>query len=729
MSLYEWLPHYHFPTTKTPELLRRRNAVGARWGAIATLTVWALLMVIPVVNWLYKRGYRIAQRPPLLPKVTRWLTQLQSPSAASAPLAALLALLAPQWAPQYTEYLALLDSQPVPRRRRSRIIRWWNHLIDGLKEFSYWMALRWNSIARIGFWAALLTFFAVIETNNDYVWLAKRLGRIPAICMPPILFLTLRPLPLPHTLYLAVLPIHKWMARLIVVQAVVHTIIYLFYFQFKNGLFHKAWKRENLYGWVALFGFLVITVTLLGQMRNRYYRLFYINHYLWTWVIVAMLQVHIRPWNYKWYTAANVAILIWQIAARVYMLVYSTTRSQIGFVEVKQALPLFTVVQFPKQFLAVPHKNPGAHLRLTLLPKQWWRRWWRLAVPMYHPYTLALLPNDKTQLLIIRELTFRLVNDGDYVICATYDPKLLFITRDTHHQKTKKPAKFQILRLHINAKRMLIVIGGLAVLFALPLIRVATYHGIPVKVVWVVRDFRDVQVLKHYEDVVSGDDFEIYVTGEPLLSRRRLFYFDRDLADAVVDDTDPYLRKWFDSHDDDVYENVEVDVALAPASDSGTVRAPLPALCGSLVVATTPTSAPVPPAPRRIRKKPLMNDPFEVYYSKLSSEHSKNYVVQYRETVESLGISHRVYKGRPVMDHRYVDWCINEGFTQCSGPVADENNNLVCCQAVQPNRVRQTNVNCRDVWVVLAGPGGLVNNMKLWATQNGFNFHEEAFNV
>lgn len=722
MALSEWLPHYHFPTTKTPELLRWRNAVVNRWGAIATITIWALLMVIPLVNWLYKRGYRIAQRPPILPKVTRWLSQFESPLALRtimAPPAPPLALLAPQWAPQYTEYLALLDHQsPQERRRRTRLVRWRITVIDGLKEFLYWLALRWNSIARIGFWAALLTFFAFIETNNDYVWLAKRLGRIPAVCMPPILFLTLRPLPLPHTLYLGLLPLHKWMARLIVLQAIVHTIVYMAYFQFKLGLFHKAVKRENLYGWVALIGFIVIAITLVAHMRNRYYRLFYVSHYLWTWVIVIMLQVHIRPWNYRWYTVANVVILLWQIAARIYMLIFTKPRAAAGFVEVQQALPLFTVVQFPKQFLAVPAKNPGAHLRLTVLLKHWWRRWWQLAVPMYHPYTLALLPNDKTQLLIIRQLTFRLINDGDYVICSTYDPKLLFITKE--RQKSKSKSGFQILKLHIAAKRILIVIGGLAVLFALPLIRVATYHGIPVKVVWVVRDFRDVQVLKHYENVVLGDDFEIYVTGEPLLSRRRLFYFDRDCADALFDDTDPYLRKFCDSHDDDVYENVEVDMALVPEGDDDAMDGST-ALCGSLV--------PLQPRSHQLRKKPLMNDPFEVYYSKLSSEHSKNYVLQYRETVENLGISHRVYKGRPCMDHRYVDWCINEGFTQCLGPVQDENNNLVCCQAIQPNRVRQTNIDSRDVWVVLAGPGGLVNNMKLWATQNGFNFHEEAFNV
>lgn len=54
------------------------------------------------------------------------------------------------------------------------------------------------------------TIFIVQGVNRDLLEITKRMGRISVALMPPLLFLTLRPSPLPHTLYLALLPLHKW---------------------------------------------------------------------------------------------------------------------------------------------------------------------------------------------------------------------------------------------------------------------------------------------------------------------------------------------------------------------------------------------------------------------------------------------------------------------------------------------------------------------------------------
>ncbi|CAN3370911.1 probable ferric reductase transmembrane component 8 [Diutina catenulata] len=698
----DWLDgiEFHFPTKKTPESSRERDRIGSKWGVIATAVVWAMLAVIPIYNLARKRGYRLVKSHWVLPRLSQWLSRVSE----------------------------------EPPSERSRLLGgvnpgWKARVACHIKSWTYWFAVNWNALLRVVFWAVLLSVLAVAETRQDWVYLAKRLGRIPAVCMPPILFLTLRPSPLPDTLYLNLLPIHKWMSRIVVVQAIAHTVIYLRYFQFKSGHIGKAWKLENVYGWVALLGFVVIGVSSVSRMRDRYYRFFYVNHYIWTWIIVGMLQVHIRPWRYRWYTVANVAILVGQIAARIRMSCRTARFAPQG-VEVSQASPSFTLVQFPREFLPVQPRNPGAHLRLSIVSKNWFRRMWQHLVPLYHPYTLASLPSDKTQSLIIRQSTFQLPNHANYLICAAYDPKLLFL-------QTKKPTsaknkgKFQISRVHLAAKRLLIVIGGSAISFALPLIRVATYHGIPVKVVWVVRDFRDVQVLKHYENVVSGDDFEIFITGEPSLSRRRSFYFDRNSMEDS--EFDPELTKRMASNvDDNRYENVEIDVEPAPegkAVSRGTSPFHGDDCASSAVTEPTPTSSSSESSP--LQHKPSLgsiNDQFEVYYSKVSSDTSKNYVTNYRDTVDSLGIGHRVYKGRPCLDHRYLDWCINEGFTQCSGPVHD-GDNLVCCRAVQPNRVREQNLDPSKVWVVSAGPSGLVKNVSLWASQNGLNFHKESFSV
>ena len=74
------------------------------------------------------------------------------------------------------------------------------------------------------------------------------------------------------------------------------------------------------------------------------------------------------------------------------------------------------------------------------------------------------------------------------MIAGSYDPHLLFIG-------SKSSQNFSLSKLLVNAKRLLIVIGGSAISFALPILRVMNYHGIPTKIVWVIKDFRDVLVL------------------------------------------------------------------------------------------------------------------------------------------------------------------------------------------------------------------------------------------
>lgn len=98
-----------------------------------------------------------------------------------------------------------------------------------------------------------------------------------------------------------------------------------------------------------------------------------------------------------------------------------------------------------------------------------------------------------------------------------------------------------------------------------------------------------------------------------------------------------------------------------------------------------------------------------------------------KETTRRLNVDKRIYKGRPKLSHRYYNWCINEGFTQCSGPVEDENHNLICCRDLPRNKVVQEDINAEKIWVIGAGPRQLVENVKLWSSENGLKFHEEAF--
>lgn len=78
--------------------------------------------------------------------------------------------------------------------------------------------------------STILTLLTLLQTHMDVCFIAARLGRVSVYCLPTVLFLTLRPSPLPHTLYLALIPIHKWLSRLIFLQGILHSLLYFIYF-------------------------------------------------------------------------------------------------------------------------------------------------------------------------------------------------------------------------------------------------------------------------------------------------------------------------------------------------------------------------------------------------------------------------------------------------------------------------------------------------------------------
>ena len=151
----------------------------------------------------------------------------------------------------------------------------------------------------------------------DLVLITKRLGRNCMSLYVPLLFLTMRPSPLPNVLYLNLIPIHKWLGRLLVLQALIHSILYTCLY-YKTEVLWKLAKLANLYGIFSMFGFILIAGLSISKIRRSDYRIFYISHYLLTWMTVIMLQYHARP-RATYYTTANVCILVFQILYRVYL--------------------------------------------------------------------------------------------------------------------------------------------------------------------------------------------------------------------------------------------------------------------------------------------------------------------------------------------------------------------------------------------------------------------------
>ncbi|KAF3985334.1 hypothetical protein FT663_05343 [Candidozyma haemuli var. vulneris] len=620
-----------------------------------------------------------------------------------------------------------------------------------LKDTAYVSYLNLQAITQIVLWSTVFAVLALSDINNgDLIFLAKRLGRLSVVSLPTVFFLTIRPSPLPNTLYLSLLPVHKWLSRGVIVLAIIHTFLYLGFFS-KNGTWNKAWKRENLYGWGALAGFLMIIVTSLSKVRDRSYKLFFFNHYFWSWAIVLLLPFHVRPVSTTYVNILNVGILTYQVYYRV-----SNTRTSLANdFKVTDVSPNLALIDFPNTLVKNRADNPGAHVRITNYGSNFFVRLYKQIIPNYHPYTLVSLPSDRSQKLIVRKGTFQWTNGARYKVCGSLDPKLLLVK-----SKNNQSSKFSISKLGINAKKMLIVVGGSAISFAIPILRVSNYHGVPVKILWVVRDYRDIAVLRHFEGYIHGDDFEIFVTGSPNVNEEfdftevrgmrsyGTFGFLSNKSSFAPSDANERSRLIFSAEDDaemnQESENVDVDLSDENASEEEenerdcTVSSFSPAtqFSGNFedsiefdeeeAIGHDMTST----MSRRSSRSHSINERFSIDAEKGNESHK-----QFHATVKRLNLDNHIYRGRPKLNYRYYNWCVNQHdiFTQCSGPQQlDGDSGLVCCRDIPGrNKIGPEHKlpDAEKVWVISAGPKSLVKNVKLWASENGLKYHEEAFYV
>lgn len=678
MDLNQW---FHYPEGKSPQYKEFLKVVTIKYGNLTTLTLVGFIILIPIINTLIKRGYYIHNNF----KILRWgFNRLSNYGFAGQIL-------------------------------QRALFFFYYHL---------------STIIQICVWFIIFSGLSLSELHNgDLIILSRRLGRIALNSLTPILFLTIRPSPLPNTLYLGLLPIHKWLSRFIILELLIHTVLYMGYFVKQNTL-PKMYKTENIYGWISLFSFLIILVTSLLKLKNRFYKVFYTFHYTLTWVIVLALQVHVRPTKLTNYTIFNLCILLYQIINRKIM----TKQSAFGEVKVHDISPNLLVVEFPNKLIHKQSMFPGSHVRLT---KKSSSMVWNLVndlIPNYHPYTLVSLPNDLNQKLIIRKGSFQFT-ESQYLITGSYDPNLLFLSL-----KPTKNHQFQISKLTINTKRVLIVVGGSAISFALPILRCMNYHGIPIKIVWVIKDFRDIAVLKFFDGYIHGDDFEIFVTGSEVIDDISNYgTFDLEsgigqsnllnnnksnhgqLEDENVD-ISVYEEEEEEQEDSDCYRDYSNGGSECIQDNEGSININIEDdLNSEYAVDDT-----VELSPTQSLRTTTSSGTNEHFMPKIKSMNdlSKNYLNNYRNTVDKLNISNKIYKGRPKLNYRYYNWCLHDGFTQCTGPV-EINSNLVCCKDLPHNNVTENDAS--KVWVLSAGPIGLVNNAKVWSKENGLKFHEEAF--
>ncbi|CDO94800.1 unnamed protein product [Kluyveromyces dobzhanskii CBS 2104] len=589
------------------------------------------------------------------------------------------------------------------------------------------------------FWGIVTFAFAFYNSNNDLLVITKKLGRIPISLMPALLFLTTRPSPLPHVLYFSLLPLHKWISRIVVLQSLLHTILYTVYYA-KIGMLSKLKKMANVWGILAMVLFIVIGITSLPKIRRVNFQVFYYVHYSATWLSVIMLQYHARP-NMNMISAINIFLLLAQIAYRL----WHTRLSTISVIPVS---PAISVVEFPLSDLSKAPLLPSGHIRMNNYHNFWLKRWFHHLIPLQHPYTIASLPNESTVRLIVRTGRFPLKTNSKYYVTGAFEPKVDFMSK-SNTKDNNKLFPFQSatpmlllspLSFHINAKRVFMVVGGSAISFGLPMLRILNFNGVTVKLIWVTRDHRDMKILNVFKNNYSG--LEIFVTGTLGAEQDlQIDYVDYGpdtlgLPESYPDERQPQpLPSSSDYNPETImtgksfpkYGSISTDKSVLSCEIDHSGKANEDEFDFTNVFSATNTM-------KRKKSEPKLHE-YPTPFSRDEVFRKPKVVIppndeNYKSDVESLdnddmkltipaGV--KLTFGRPQLSQLDYQWCLQK---ECALPSEVDD----CCVMNSDNNVTHVD-DLANVWVVAAGPKALVESTKRWATDGGLHFHEESFSV
>ncbi|CAI8500494.1 unnamed protein product [Hanseniaspora opuntiae] len=612
------------------------------------------------------------------------------------------------------------------------------------------------------------SIFSYINTL-DLVLITKRLGRNCMSLYVPLLFLTMRPSPLPNVLYLNLIPIHKWLGRLLVLQALIHTVLYTCLY-YKTQVLWKLTKLANVYGIVSMLGFIIIAWLSISKIRRSDYRVFYISHYLLTWMTVIMLQYHARP-RATYYTVANLSILAFQILYRTYL-----TR-EIVFDDIEDVSSTFKKVRIPMNLLAKRPISPGCHIRINNKHDNFFKNiFFNFFVPLQHPYTIESLPTDEHCTLIIKTGRFPLVQGGSYYVTGCFEPRLPFFNNSLFKEsKYKYSTPFKKL-FGNKDKTVIIVTGGSAITFGLPILQILNNENYKCKMYWITRDLHDLNLIKkNYQNLeifitkTTSEDENIIVDRNSIIGGINLESgYDKTETNPLIQSTVkldspelpiqrmlsnpqsmtlneysgsadmPHILKGNDESDEllkssIVYRNYgdstdEIDFTKASKEDLKRKKSQM----------FTGENFRQPSALVNLDKDGVLFDTYECnsksYGSVINSKKPRANKTSLDKIFIPKGL--KINIGRPTLGFKELLWIYNED-KECNG---NNVNDSTCLENIYLKTLgvgpegsyllpNSTNTDDKDVLVLAAGPIGLVENTKNWAILHNFQFYEEAFFV
>lgn len=325
----------------------------------------------------------------------------------------------------------------------------------------------------------------------------KRLGRMSYVLLTLNLIMNLRPnwLLYGDYTYTDLIPLHKWLSRVIVLIAMVHGILFLIYWGLNDGrsMASELKKVKNLIGLILMIESILLVIFSSKPARRINYSLFFVTHNIFMMSLVFLTPIHARPGVGVPYLIINAVILgVQAISKTVYARSTDLLEKYTDYRNTNLVAVQLRRSALPDSF------EPGCHIRISP---------YRRINPLYwllpsHPFTVASLPSDSKIDLIIAEnrhpRSFRLELGAGYTVVNNYNPAV------------PKTCLY-------SATRVCIVCGGSGISFGLPLYRYfKELHPVDyLQFVWLIRDRYQLKILENLLNDSSFDgsaDFHIFIT-------------------------------------------------------------------------------------------------------------------------------------------------------------------------------------------------------------------------
>lgn len=371
----------------------------------------------------------------------------------------------------------------------------------------YWFLLLW-CVVLVGL---AFVHFEASEINA----FVKRLGRFSYVLVPFDIFLSLKPNPLPNIYYMELIYLHKWISRLIVLLAFIHSLGFIIIWSVK-GEFLKIFRILNFLGVISMFAFIISTIVSFKFIRRRFYRTFFTTHLVIAWIIVFLLQFHARP-GVTLYTLINLSLIALQILTKF----FKSTNIPIEVISHHNSD--LKIVQFDN----IWYKNfvPASHLRLSYSKKNPLN----YLLPS-HPYTIASRSDEAKIKLIIKENSKSFKSGQIFSIFGPF------------------PTIYN--NFFPTVDKAVLIAGGSGISFALGIYEeLIRNSSINVTLIWIIRNQKDLWILNYF----TISKIDIYLTQSKETTDDGEFEEIEQLLDndTDYDDRDSFELNELDPFDDD----------------------------------------------------------------------------------------------------------------------------------------------------------------------------------